>query len=108
MRKARIFAVAAFAVTACCFAFTLNENATKAKSDRLEGIGGVDAYKAGRKALLFRSLELADAIPDPIVRERERERLLAQLNEIEEGVESVHEIGDETTIERFGNGGVDD
>lgn len=96
----------AFAVTVACFYGTITENASKAKSDRLEAIGGIQAYRAGRRSSLFRLLDHADGIPDPVMREREKARIEEMIRMFEDGQEGTEEMGSELTIERFGNGGV--
>lgn len=99
-RKARIFALAASLGVASLFYLSIEESLTSAKSDRLEAIGGVKAYREGRRASLLRLLEHAQAIPDPAVRAIEIERIKARLDGLDE---HGNEIGAEAKIERFGN-----
>lgn len=100
IRNARIFALAASSVVASFFYLSIDESLSSAKSDRLEAIGGVDAYREGRRASLLRLLDHAQAIPDPEVRAIESERITARLYGLDE---HGNEVGEEAKVERFGN-----
>lgn len=101
--KARGFAVVALVVTVACFYFAFSETARRANSDRLQAIGGREAYREQRLASLFRLLKQADRIEDDEVRDREMAIIQAQIDQLERGEQEEHEeLGEELKVS-FGN-----